>query len=77
MKMQTDFLRESIRELRSELKDLHKKVDAKGDKTDAKVDRLLYFFIGGILLKGGVDFYMTKEVQAEFEQKIISIVEKK
>ena len=47
--MQTDFLRESIRELRSELKDLYKKVDAKGDKTDAKI---VYFFIGGIPLKG-------------------------
>ena len=72
--MQTDFLRESIRELRSKLKDLHKKVNVKGDKTDAKI---VYFFIGGIPLKGRFDFYRTKEALAEFEQKITNIVEKK
>lgn len=65
-------------EIQSEMID-HKfeKTDAKIDqanKTDSKVDRLLYFFIGGIL-KGRFDFYMIKDVQSEFERKIASTVE--
>lgn len=42
------------REIKSVLKDF-------GKRMDSKIDRLVYFFLGGILLKGGFDFYMAKE----------------
>ena len=66
-KMETKFNKND-----SQFEKTYAKIDHKADKTDSKIDRLLYFFISGILLKGGFDFYMIKEVQSKFEHKIAS-----
>ena len=68
-------VRGAVHELKSEVKDLGKKIDTKFDKADAKIDGFLHSFIGGILLKGGFDFYMIKDVQNDFERKMASAIE--
>lgn len=45
-------------------------MDSKSDKTDGKIDCLVYFFVDGLVLKGGFDFYMIKEVRKDFEGKV-------
>ncbi|KAI5787483.1 hypothetical protein FPQ18DRAFT_393050 [Pyronema domesticum] len=50
------------REMKAEIKDLGNRMDAKFDKMDDKIDRLLYAIIGSFatfLLKGGFDSYLT------------------
>ena len=58
--------------IKADLKDLLKKVDNKFDRfdnkfdrIDNKIDRLVYFFLGGIVLKGGFDFYMKERALKE------------
>lgn len=41
-----------------DVNDLVNKIDRKSDKTDAKIDRAIYFFIGGLVVKGGFDQFM-------------------
>lgn len=55
MEIQIESVKGHVCESKPDLKDLSKKVDTKADKIDS-IDRLLYFFIRGILFKGGVDF---------------------
>lgn len=58
-------MRGEVHEVGSDFKDLGKRLNRKFERTDSKIDRLVYFFLGGIVLKGGFDLYMTKEVQKE------------
>ena len=40
---------------------LESKIDRKFDRVDAKIDRLVYFFLCGLVLKGGFDFYINEQ----------------
>ena len=33
----------------------------------------MYFIVGGLVVKGGLDFYLLKDAQKEFGQKVYSI----
>jgi len=57
------FLKEHVSAIKTGLKDLGReinskfdKVDRKFERTDNKIDRLVYVFLGGLVLKGGFDF---------------------
>lgn len=39
--------------------------DNKFDRFDNKIDRLVYFFLSGIVLEGGFDFYMKERAPKE------------
>lgn len=39
-------------EVGSDFKDLGKRLNRKFGRTDSKIDHLMYFFLGGIVLKG-------------------------
>lgn len=59
-------------EVRSELKSLgdrmdrnFDKIDRKFERSDNKMDRLIYFFLGGLSLKGGFNFYVGKEAHKD------------
>ena len=41
--------------------DLGNKLDRRFDKVDTKSDCLIYFFLGGLVLKGGFDFYINEQ----------------
>lgn len=41
---------------------------ALGNKMDNKFDRMLYFFLGALVLEGGFDFYMQEKKQ----QKLVT-----
>ena len=43
------------------------------NRIDSKIDRLMFFIVGGLVLKGGLDFYLLKEAQKVVEQKMYSI----
>ena len=55
--MSRDHIQEAI-------KDLANKIDANGDKTDAKINRAVYIFIAG-LLYGGFGIYLNGETARE------------
>lgn len=84
MQLKLDHLESGQKEVKSEIKYLSTKMDAKFDKMDAKmdkkydkmdgkIDRLLYAIIGGfatVILKGGFDFYISeKQKQDHATQK--------
>ena len=50
--------------IKSTLKDLSDKLDrefsAVNNKIDSKFDRLMLLIIGGVVLKGGLDFYQDE-----------------
>lgn len=58
-------MRGEVHEVGSDFKDHGKRLNRKFERTDSKINRLVYFFLGSIVLKGGFDLYMTKEVQKE------------
>ena len=48
--------------MKAEIKDLGGKLERKFDKTDSKVDRVLYGIITGLVgfvMKGGFDYYQV------------------
>ena len=49
------------------------KIETIQARLDNKIDRLIYFIVGGLVLMGGLDFYLLKEAQKEFGQKVDSI----
>lgn len=55
MKIQLGEVRREIHEIKSDLKDLRKRMDS-------KIDRLVYSFLGGLVLKVGFNFYMKEDV---------------
>ena len=57
-KVELENINVSLNEVKRDVKDLGNKIDRKSDKTDAKIDRAIYFFIGGLILKGGFDQFM-------------------
>ena len=64
MKLKLDHLESGQREMRAEIKDFSSKMERKFDKTDGKIDRVLYGIITGLVgfvLKGGFDHYQTNK----------------
>lgn len=61
MRIQLAEMSREIHEIKSDLKDL-------GKRMDSKIDRLVYFFLGGLVLEGRFDFYM-KESQKDVIKK--------
>ena len=45
-------------------------LEAGQNRADGKIDRLIYFIVGGLAVKGGLDFYSLKDAQREFGQKV-------
>lgn len=45
------------------------KTDRKFERTDNKIDRLMYFFLGGLILKGGFDSYIDQRRQHDCTTK--------
>ncbi|KAF8459335.1 hypothetical protein BGX38DRAFT_1264275 [Terfezia claveryi] len=60
-KVELEDIKVSLNEVKRDLKDLGNKIDRKSDKTDAKIDRMIYFFIGGLMLKGGFDLFIKRD----------------
>jgi len=67
-----DHVKGAVKELKSDVKelgmkidrkfeDLVNKIDRKFDWVDNKSDRLIYSFLGGLVLKGGFDFYINEQ----------------
>jgi len=68
------LLRENVLTFNANLKDLVRGIDGKFDQLDGrfdqidgkferlddKIDRLVYFFLGGLVLKGGFDILMNE-----------------
>lgn len=74
--LRLDAIKSTITDVKSDLKDvrdhiqeaikdLANKIDANGDKTDAKINRVVYFLIAGLMLKGGFDIYLNGETARE------------
>lgn len=65
-KVELEGIKVSLNEVKRDLKDLAKDLGH-------KIDRVIYFFIGGLMLKGGFDLYMkgdkteTKDIMWESE----------
>lgn len=51
--------------IQATIKDLANKINTNSDKTDAKINRLVYVFIAGFMLKGGFDIYLNGETARE------------
>ena len=45
-------------------------LEAGQNRADGKIDRLIYFIVGGLAVEGGLDFYSLKDAQREFGQKV-------
>ena len=54
-------VKDARNEIQAEIKDLANKLSATSDKTDSKIDRAVYFFIAGLMLKAGLDIYLKDE----------------
>jgi len=52
-------LKDLGKDLGNKFKDLGNQIERRSDKTDAKINRAIYFFIGGLILKEGFDQFMN------------------
>ena len=64
MKFQIDAIKSTLKDLSDkfdrEFSSMDKKISSMDKKIDSKLDRLMLLIIGGVVLKGGLDFYRVE-----------------
>lgn len=63
VKFELENVKAFLGEVKQKLKHTGGSTDRKSGRTDGRIDRLVFFFLGSLVLKDGFDFYIDQRHQ--------------